>query len=214
MLRRKKVIVINLSDKNNLKEDQKFIKELLQKNNLPSKNIKINRIGKYFQVKNRLLKITFENEHNAIFMIKSAKEIIKYTKQKIFITNDKTEEQINYERSIKQNFNERSKNEENLCLRYVNSILTIVTKEKEVNTEDTSNTSQLTDLSSTLSNESTLSSTAIDETLSNANLQTQTTKNANNTSKKPNKIINSSNQVKVNASMSTNEEVNMKQMTE
>ena len=211
ILKRKNVIVINLSDKNNLKEDLKYIKELLQKINLPSKNIKVNRIGKYFQGKNRLLKITFEHDYNAIFMIKSAKKIIKHTKEKIFITNDKTEEQINYERNIKLNFNERSKDEENLCLRYVNSILTIVTKEKEVNADDTSNTSLSTDLSITLSNESTLPS--IDETPSNVNLQTQTTINASNNSNNHNKIINSDNQIKENASTSKNVEVNMKQMT-
>lgn len=136
----KNVMIFNFKDNSNKSNDLKNIKDLLTKNKIKINNISIIRLGKFTDNKNRPIKISFKSKEEAFRMLTSSFKIVKSSEQKIFITNDKTKNQLQLEKDVKAEFFDRKNNgDTNIKIKYINSIPTIIEVEPSVADSESDN---------------------------------------------------------------------------
>lgn len=104
-------------------EDKKSVQEILKNIEVDTSNISVFRLGKYDQTKNRPIKVTFSNPHEALNVLKNKKEI---TVPSIRIFSDQTKMQRDYFLTVKKKLQDLTGRGENKTIRYINNIPTIV----------------------------------------------------------------------------------------
>ena len=141
-IKEKNVMIFNLHDHKDTQKDLDYIKKFLSNNNVNTNNISMKRIGIFNKDKKRPIKLFFKTRYEAFNLLKKSKIIASKSKHKIFITNDKTIAQQQYEKEIRSQLKTRIDNgENNLKIKYINSIPKII----EVFTEDSDNENTISD---------------------------------------------------------------------
>ena len=194
-IKEKNVMIFNLHDHNDIQKDLEYIKKFLTNYNVNIKNLTIKRIGIFSKDKKRPIKLFFKTRYEAFNLLKKSKIIATNTKHKIFITNDKTIAQQQYEKEIRSQLKQRIDNgENNLKIKYINSIPKII----EINYEDSDNENTNSDdddrsNKSSISQKSTQSVMSVNKSFSSSEkLDQGNTLSSQNTSKNDSKEATSS----------------------
>ena len=135
-IKEKNVMIYNMHDHNDAHKDLEYIKNFLSNNNIKVNNLKINRIGNFNKESKRPIKIIFKTRFEIFKLLRKSKQFSSQSKNKIFITNDKTFAQQKMEKEVRSELKSRIDNgENNLRIKYFNSIPKII----EIINTDTEN---------------------------------------------------------------------------
>lgn len=111
---------------NRIQDEQRAVKEILQKTEIQITDFHLQRLGKYDPNKNRPIKILMPNKHLAVQILKN-RDKINIPGVKLF--SDQTKMQRNYYLSLKQKLEEFRKNgDDSKTIKYINNMPKIVEK--------------------------------------------------------------------------------------
>ncbi|KAG6438947.1 hypothetical protein O3G_MSEX000354 [Manduca sexta] len=129
--RSKNIVVVGIPEntatnrEDRMKSDKSAITKILETINAPcSEPIRINRLGKYISGKNRPIKISFDSQETAKYILKNKK---KLQSDKIKLYSDQTPIQKLYLKELTQELTSRiEKGEKNLTIKYINNVPKII----------------------------------------------------------------------------------------
>ncbi|KAK9751446.1 hypothetical protein QE152_g4999 [Popillia japonica] len=114
---------------NRIEGDKTIVTEILNSlHNVELSNVAPVRLGKYQQAKKRPIKITLPSEQDVHAIIKNTKKLSQSRVfQNVVVNTDRTPKQLQYYKDVKKLLQERiDAGEQNLTIRYINSIPRIV----------------------------------------------------------------------------------------